>query len=293
MPADWDREEVEAAVTAYFEMLDRELRGEAYSKSRCRQRLAKSLTNRSEGAINRKFQHISTILIELGFPYIAGYKPLPHYQLLLHAAVSARLDHDYLSAVTVREPGPSYTAAPPPVPPVRPGSRRAVDILAAQVDPPVPHPRKTPPGPGARRERAASLYRADYLAEEARHISLGRAGELFVIGFERARLQHLGAGELAAKIEHVAVTEGPQAGFDVLSFEASGQERFIEVKTTCYGKYTPFFVTRSEVEMSRKAAGRYFLYRVFDFRRQPKLFIQPGPLDRSFPLDPYQYVARV
>ncbi len=290
MPADWDREEVEAAVTAYFDMLDRELRGEAYSKARCRQRLVKILPNRTAGAVNRKFQHISTILIELGFPYIAGYQPLPHYQHLLHAVVSARLDQDYLSTVMVREPETAYTAAPPPARPYHLSGGR---ILAAQVEPPAPHPRKTPAHPGAVRERAASLYRADYLAAEARNISLGRAGELFVIDFERARLIQAGEERLAAKIEHVAVIEGPQAGFDVLSFEATGRERYIEVKTTCYGKYTPFFVTRSEVEMSHREPESYFLYRAFDFYRQPHLFTTQGPLDRSFHLDPYQYVARV
>jgi hypothetical protein len=287
MSEDWNREEAEATVTAYFDMLDRELRGEIYSKAGYRQRLVKILTNRSAGAINRKFQHISSILTELGFPYIAGYKPLANYQHLLHAVVSERLDHNYMLTGMVREPEPEYTAAPPP------GVRPVSDILTAQVDPPTLHPRKPPPDLGAERERSTSLYRADYLAEEARNISLGRAGELFVIDFERARLTGAGAAALAARIEHVAVTEGPQAGFDILSYETSGQERYIEVKTTCYGKYTPFFVTRSEVEMSRKIRDRYFLYRAFDFHRQPKLFIRQGPLEGSFRLDPYQYVARV
>jgi Protein NO VEIN, C-terminal len=40
-----------------------------------------------------------------------------------------------------------------------------------------------------------------------------------------------------------------------------GRERLVEVKTTAYGRETPFFVTRNEVEVSGKQDDQYFLYR--------------------------------
>src|SRR4051794_36194775 len=83
MAEDWSRVEVEATVAAYLEMLDQELRGIAYNKSEARRRLIGMLNGRSEGAIRRKHQNISAILIELGFPAIGGYKPLSNYQGLL------------------------------------------------------------------------------------------------------------------------------------------------------------------------------------------------------------------
>jgi hypothetical protein len=98
---------------------------------------------------------------------------------------------------------------------------------------------------------------------------------------------------LASRVEHIAVTEGDSAGFDILSFEITGQERFIEVKTTAYGPFTPFYVTKNELDVSNRSAPHYYLYRTFDFRRQPKLFTKQGPFDRSFQLDPTQYVAHL
>jgi hypothetical protein len=70
MANDWSRLEVEATVAAYLDMLDQELRGIAYNKSEARRRLLGTLSGRSEGAIERKHQNISAILIELGFPAI-------------------------------------------------------------------------------------------------------------------------------------------------------------------------------------------------------------------------------
>ncbi|WP_413766517.1 DUF3883 domain-containing protein, partial [Vibrio vulnificus] len=81
----------------------------------------------------------------------------------------------------------------------------------------------------------------NYLEREARNQSLGEAGEQFVLNFERARLIKAGKDSLADRIEQVSVTVGPSAGFDVRSFEENGTDRYIEAKTTKYGKNTPFF----------------------------------------------------
>jgi len=55
----------------------------------------------------------------------------------------------------------------------------------------------------------------------------------------------LGNDKLAERIEHIALTEGDGIGYDIRSFERDGSDRFIEVKTTAYGKQTPFFVSRN------------------------------------------------
>ena len=91
MPENWSREAVEATVAAYLDMLDQELRGVPFNKSDARRRLRAILDGRSEGAIERKHQNISAILIELGFPYVSGYKPLSNYQRLLYDVVRDRL----------------------------------------------------------------------------------------------------------------------------------------------------------------------------------------------------------
>lgn len=76
MPSDWSRVEVEAAVADYFAMLRAERSGVSYNKTEHRRALSKLLHRRSDGSIERKHQNISAVLIELGMPYVEGYKPL-------------------------------------------------------------------------------------------------------------------------------------------------------------------------------------------------------------------------
>src|SRR6266436_9556181 len=101
--ADWSRAEVEATVADYFEMLDREVRCREYNKTAHRNALSRVLDHRSDGAIERKHQNISAILIELGFVYISGYKPLGNYQQLLYDVVADRLAKSDTLVDTVRE----------------------------------------------------------------------------------------------------------------------------------------------------------------------------------------------
>jgi hypothetical protein len=49
------------------------------------------VVNRSEGLIERKLQNVSALLDVLGVQWINGYKPLPHYQDALVAAVERAL----------------------------------------------------------------------------------------------------------------------------------------------------------------------------------------------------------
>ena len=67
--------------------------------------------------------------------------------------------------------------------------------------------------------------------------------------------------------------------------------RFIEVKTTSFGKSTPFFVSNNEVEFARDESERFRLYRVFDFRVEPRLFELAGPIEDHCLLDPHSFRA--
>ena len=108
-----------------------------------------------------------------------------------------------------------------------------------------------------------------------------------------ARLISIRREALASKIEHVSRTRGDTEGFDILSFDASGADRLIEVKTTKYGRDTPFFVSRNELNVSQARAERYHLYRVFGFREAPHLFTLHGALSTTCSLDLTAYVANV
>jgi hypothetical protein len=262
-------------------MLNKQIRGESYSKTAHRRALATKLNHRSDGSIERKHQNISSILIAHGYPYIGGYKPLGNYQRLLGEVVRDRVETDRGLAETVSQ----SVAQPARVPTVS-------DILSILEEPPESAAFVYPPAserPRVTRTRRPSI---DYLEREARNSSLGLAGEQFVLNFERARLIHLGRQELAERVEHSSLTEGDGAGFDIRSYEAQGTDRFIEVKTTAYGKQTPFFVSRNEVTMSQELDFRFHLYRLFEFRDAPRLYALSGSLDQVCSLVPVQFAAR-
>lgn len=88
---DWSPEEVQLTVADYFSMLHSELLGQPYSKTEHRRRLRPLLHGRSDGSVEFKHQNISAVLVHLGFPYIAGYKPRGNYQRLLMDAVEEYL----------------------------------------------------------------------------------------------------------------------------------------------------------------------------------------------------------
>jgi hypothetical protein len=274
----WSREEVEATVADYFDMLNEELHRRSYNKSQHRRRLALLLDGRTEAAIERKHQNISAVLIELGFVYIVGYKPLRNYQALLFESVADRLSSSQALSQLVR----SEVSQPAQVPNVD-------NILGTLVDPPL----RDPDQPARERPAIWQASRVDYLAIEANNRSLGAAGEEFVVRFERARLIQSGHQRLADRVERVSETRGDGLGFDVLSYEISGRERLIEVKTTAYGASTPFFVTRNEVAVSQDAHEQFHLYRAFTFRTRPRLFSKQGAIDQSFSLEPSTFEATI
>jgi hypothetical protein len=276
---DWSLEEVAATVADYFVMLDHELRGESYSKKEHNRRLQGLLRDRSAGAIEFKHANISAVLIELGFPYIDGYKPRANYQELLREVVTTRLDADKRleSAAELIVAAPVVEA---------PAVRALSDVLVLP-------PNRERERNRSYERRAAPMPRrgVNYLEREARNASLGSAGERFILNLEHQRLWEAGRRQLAERIEHVSQTQGDGLGYDVISFETDGRERLIEVKTTGFGAMTPFFASKREVSVSEERSQQFSLYRVFKFRESPKVFVLNGSLRESCILDPVQFRA--
>lgn len=263
-------------------MLATEIRGEPFNKAAHNRTLRRKLNGRSRGAVERKHQNISAVLIELGRPYINGYKPLGNVQRMLREILPEYLaELDDLVAADVRAP-----------------QDRAVvdDVLQIMVEPPEPTQASAGVSRYAVRDIDAVRDRAgpiDHLHREALNRALGDAGEDLVMEFERARLRNVGEKRLAEKVEQVSKTVGDQAGFDIRSYDANGRDRFIEVKTTRYGKYTPFYISAGEVRFSGTHADAYHLYRLFEFRRSPRFFVLPGEVGRHVRLQPTNYRAHL
>jgi len=76
---EWTDQELEAAVYAYFTMLNKELSGRAYNKAEVNRHLRSlELSSRSRGAIEFRMQNISAVLQGLCHPIIQGYTPRIH-----------------------------------------------------------------------------------------------------------------------------------------------------------------------------------------------------------------------
>jgi hypothetical protein len=275
---DWSREEVEAIVADYLKMLTLELAGQSYNKTEHRKILQSKLNGRSDASIEFKHCNVSAAMIDLGFPYIRGYQPRSNYQALLglvaeeQVSGAASLDHAAMAAAQQPAITPTQT-----------------DFKKVKTTAPSKHDQRKLSEPGN-----SLLFKAlkrDYLEREAKNRSLGLAGEEFIVLFEHWRLIELGQHRLADKVEHVSQSKGDGLGYDVLSFESDGKERLIEVKTTTFGRDTPFFVSRGELALSHGAKDQFHLYRLFEFRKSPKLFDLPGALDQHCVLDPVTYRA--
>lgn len=277
MPASWTEREVQAIVEDYFDMLRRELRGKAFNKTEHRRNLVPKLNGRTEQSIEFKHANISAALRDMGYPFISGYKPRSNYQRALLPQAIRQFLEDHRGFEQLVRDDVAANAAEPTV----------ADILSVLDAPPTVDSAV----PQVREKREPYGRMRDYVALEAANQSLGLAGEHFVLKFERARLNHVGRAKLADSIEHVSVTQGDAAGFDIHSYDEDGSDRFIEVKTTRYGKYTPFFITANELRFSQTHPREYHLYRPFLFRRQPRLFELPGSPEDFCRIEPVEYRA--
>lgn len=269
--ADWQPYEVALIVSDYLAMLTCELAGQPYNKTAHRQRLLLQLPSRTAGSIEFKHANISAVMLELGFPYLRGYKPRMNFQrsLLLNEVSAQVAEHGQLDEVAL-----SAVQRPVVIADVFDFSRVKSEAPCRELLTQEPRP--------VYKELAV---KRDFLEREARNRSLGLAGEEFALRFERWRLSHLGARRLADKVDHVSKSKGDGLGYDIASFETDGRPRFIEVKTTSFGERTPFFVSANEIRFARDHSEHFRLYRLFEFRAKPRLFELDGAIERHCHLD--------
>lgn len=135
--------------------------------------------------------------------------------------------------------------------------------------------------------------KVDFAEIEKIKTELGHEGEKFIFEWEQNRLREIGHPELAEKVEWTSNVKGDGAGFDILSFEETGEPRYIEVKTTTQEIDSPFLITQNEVDFSKAHHENYYLYRVFNFKTSPLFFILKGNLVEYCELTPKLFEARI
>jgi hypothetical protein len=112
-----------------------------------------------------------------------------------------------------------------------------------------------------------------------------------VFRFEQQRLRQLDRADLAKKIRWISQEDGDGAGYDILSFDHKGEERFLEVKTTVGSQTAPFYLTRNELSFSNERPKEFRIYRLYDFSKTPKMFELAPPLEKLIRLEPLSFEA--
>lgn len=274
---DWSKEEVEATVQSYFRMLSLEARQERYKKTAFNEELRANLKGRSKASVELKYQNVSAVLNGLGLPFVPGYKPRGNSQLLLRQIVqefvlsntqAMQLVVDALEDVKTPQHR-TFSAALKQPPPLE-------DVL------------KLPQAIN----RTRLPRKVDYASRDETNRALGREGEHWTLGYEQYRLTAEGRPELFKQVSWISDQLGDGVGYDILSFEANnGAQRFIEVKTTNGPHATAFIISRNELDFSKEAGDAFHLYRVFQFREEPALYMLRGDVSRHVHLEALDYRA--
>ena len=273
---DWSESEVDAAVAAYFDMLVLEARQESYNKSALNSELRQKLTSRSKSSVELKHQNISAVLQSLELPFIPGYKPRGNAQLLLRKAVQSfvlkntdtlRLIVDAMEEIRSAEDR-SFKAVLVDPPAAE---------LVAKVD------------TGLTRTRLPR--KINFVLRDEANRTLGRAGEQWAIAYEQQRLLGQGDAVLFQRLDWVSDRLGDGAGYDILSYDSVSQPRYIEVKTTNGPHASAFIISHNELEFAKEAQDAFFLYRIYQFRTSPAMYMLRGDVSKHVHLEPMDYRA--
>jgi hypothetical protein len=267
----WTDGELDLIVSDYFLMRNDEAAGIPFIKAQ-HNRLLQTKIDRSESSIEFKHRNISAVLEKLGLPRIRGYFPAENYQKAITAAIDRYISQNPIAL------HPENTAN---------SSNAFAERVGLFIEPP---PALLPATP--QREDIERLVRKfNPVERDFRNRKLGRDGEELVLHFERERLKQFDRPDLVEKIRWVSEEDGDGAGYDILSFDKTGKERFLEVKTTVGPDITPFYITRNELSFSSERPEAFRLCRVFDFSMRPRMFELAPPLEKLVHLSPLSYEA--
>lgn len=275
---DWSGNEVRIIINDYFDMLLSESKGIPYNKTEHRNALQKTLPARSSGSIERKHQNISAILVAEGLPYIPGYKPLPNAQALLRSGVQAFINENRTRIYEILD---GFDTVPENKPTIK-------DPAQVFMAPPQPSDEKLTDSPGSTKKGTF----IDYAARDQANRALGLRGESFVVDLERRRLFDAKREDLADQVEHIAQTQGDGIGYDVRSFDPqSSAELHIEVKTTNSGPSASFYLTANEIEYGKNHPAQFRIYRIYNFKADPCIFVIHGDPSAGLKLEPTLFRA--
>lgn len=264
----WTTSEIEIIVADYMDMLQIELAGGQYVKSKRNQTLQNRI-GRSHRSIEYKHCNISAVLASLGLPFIRGYKPLTHYQLVLF-----KITEDYLTQRGLQEALSCMAAT---------------NIHAHQDLTYVSPPKMAKKWNTDDLAICQMISKADQVQRDSRKRDLGEAGEAFLLQSEKDRLLACGKGDLVADVCWASKKYGDGLGYDIFSFSEQGEERLLEVKTTNGHAEMPFYLSANERRISEKYRDKFRLVRLYNFSWNPTAYKLRPPLNKHVRLIPTKY----
>lgn len=99
----------------------------------------------------------------------------------------------------------------------------------------------------------------------------GEIGEELVMQWEKKKLENSKHYKhLANNIVHESKVNGDGAGYDIKSYDAdTGQEMYLEVKTTTQSFNTALYMTKNERDFMENNKDKFFVYRLFNLVYDP------------------------
>jgi len=273
MNDDWSDAELDLIIADYFAMFSDEVKGIKYNKSAHRRKLLPLLNNRNDASVEFKRRNISAVLVEMDLPFIKGYLPAYHFQ---RKPLISRVGVYLGRTPKLEDEFKEFSDTVPDTP-------KSLNFSGLVVQPPK---RKKP---SEKFEIERKPIKINYLEREQNNRRLGLKGEELAMEYERFNLMKSGKEALAEKVEWVSKELGDGLGYDILSKNLNGTDKYLEVKTTKLGKQAPFFFSSNEYKFSREHKPNYHLYRVFNFNENPKMFILNGSFDDFCRVEAVQY----
>lgn len=139
-----------------------------------------------------------------------------------------------------------------------------------------------------RREKVGHLV--NYDKQHEHNMSIGDLGEEIVLNLLTAQAKK----DQLPLPERVSQTRGDGLGYDILAWDAQGNEQHIEVKTTNSNYKDGFLITQNEVDQAKHDKDKYFIYRVFALNKEKmsaKIYIINDDIisSKQYNLEPTKY----
>lgn len=128
----------------------------------------------------------------------------------------------------------------------------------------------------------------DYIKAHKNQMAVGKTGEELILKYEKDKLYSLGRIDLSEKVKIVA--DDSSLGYDILSYNKSGQEIHIEVKSKAgMLKYFDFYISDNEYQKLKDNANHIIYYVSYLRSPTPFLFKLDGSMINDNNIKPVLY----